>query len=125
MLRATHSSAYNRILDGREKLWWRRRPAGGFSAFGALKTRRRDAGATRPASFIHARGTNQNCRETLRTRPAMNPNPLSYLHEQLADLEAKGLHFRLRVLEGEQKPIAHFDGKEVINLSPNNYPGLH
>jgi glycine C-acetyltransferase len=54
----------------------------------------------------------------------MNPNPLSYLHEQLADLDAKGLHFRLRVLEGEQKPVAHFDGKEVINLSSNNYLGL-
>jgi glycine C-acetyltransferase len=52
------------------------------------------------------------------------PNPLSYLHDQLAELEAKGLHFRLRVLEGEQKPIAHFDGKEVINLSSNNYLGL-
>jgi glycine C-acetyltransferase len=52
------------------------------------------------------------------------PNPLSYLHDQLADLDAKGLHFRLRVLEGEQKPIAHFDGKEVINLSSNNYLGL-
>src|ERR1700674_1684900 len=53
-----------------------------------------------------------------------NQNPLSYLHNQLADLEAKGLHFRLRVLEGEQKPVAHFDGKEVINLSSNNYLGL-
>jgi glycine C-acetyltransferase len=51
-------------------------------------------------------------------------NPLSYLHDQLADLEANGLHFRLRVLEGEQKPIAHFDGKDVINLSSNNYLGL-
>ena len=54
----------------------------------------------------------------------MTPNPLSYLHDQLAELEAKGLHFRLRVLEGEQKSIAHFDGKEVINLSSNNYLGL-
>src|SRR5216683_1246475 len=54
----------------------------------------------------------------------MNPNPLFYLNEQIAELEAKGLHFRLRVLEGEQKPIAHFDGKEVINLSSNNYLGL-
>src|SRR5580693_71926 len=54
----------------------------------------------------------------------MNPNPLSFLHEQLADLEAKGLHFRLRVLEGEQKPVAQFDGKNVINLSSNNYLGL-
>src|SRR3979409_193925 len=53
-----------------------------------------------------------------------NQNPLSYLHDQLADLESKGLHFRLRVLEGEQKPVAHFDGKDVINLSSNNYLGL-
>ncbi|MGB0002330.1 MAG: glycine C-acetyltransferase, partial [Candidatus Acidiferrales bacterium] len=28
------------------------------------------------------------------------------------------------VLEGEQKPVATFDGKEVINLSSNNYLGL-
>lgn len=51
-------------------------------------------------------------------------NPLSFLHEQIADLESKGLHFRLRVLEGEQKPEANFDGKQVINLSSNNYLGL-
>src|ERR1700692_1934737 len=39
-------------------------------------------------------------------------------------METKGLHFRLRVLEGEQKPAAHFDGKDVINLGSNNYLGL-
>jgi len=39
-------------------------------------------------------------------------------------MQAKGLHSRLRVLEGEQLPIADFDGKEVINLSSNNYLGL-
>jgi glycine C-acetyltransferase len=53
-----------------------------------------------------------------------NQNPLSYLHDQLADMQARGMHFRLRVLEGEQKPVANFDGKEVINLSSNNYLGL-
>src|SRR5574337_786242 len=51
-------------------------------------------------------------------------NQLSYMHDQLEDLKAKGLYFRLRVLEGEQKPVANFDGKEVINLSSNNYLGL-
>jgi glycine C-acetyltransferase len=51
-------------------------------------------------------------------------NPLSYLHDELEDLKAKGLYFRLRVLDGEQKPVANFDGKEVINLSSNNYLGL-
>jgi glycine C-acetyltransferase len=28
------------------------------------------------------------------------------------------------VLDGEQKPFAHFDGKDVINLGSNNYLGL-
>ena len=50
--------------------------------------------------------------------------PLAYLHEQLEELKAKGLYFRLRVLESEQKPVASFDGQEVINLSSNNYLGL-
>src|SRR5574337_806309 len=51
-------------------------------------------------------------------------NQLAYLHDQIEDMKAKGLYFRLRVLEGEQRPVATFDGKEVINLSSNNYLGL-
>jgi glycine C-acetyltransferase len=47
-----------------------------------------------------------------------------YLHAALEDLKAKHLYFQLRILEGEQKPIAVIDGKEVINLSSNNYLGL-
>jgi glycine C-acetyltransferase len=49
---------------------------------------------------------------------------LKFLHEALEDLKAKHLYFRLKILEGEQKPVANFDGKEVINLSSNNYLGL-
>jgi glycine C-acetyltransferase len=49
---------------------------------------------------------------------------LSYLHDALEDLKVKHLYFRLHVLEGEQKPVCTFDGKEVINLSSNNYLGL-
>jgi glycine C-acetyltransferase len=49
---------------------------------------------------------------------------LQYLHEAIEDLKAKHLYFNLKILEGEQKPIANFDGKEVINLSSNNYLGL-
>ena len=49
---------------------------------------------------------------------------LHYLHDAIEDLKAKHLYFKLKVLEGEQKPIATFDGKEVINLSSNNYLGL-
>src|SRR6202795_2471267 len=49
---------------------------------------------------------------------------LQFLHDALEDLKSKHLYFRLRVLEGEQKPVATFDSKEVINLSSNNYLGL-
>jgi glycine C-acetyltransferase len=49
---------------------------------------------------------------------------LKYLHDALEDLKARHLYFRLKILEGEQKPVATFDGKEVINLSSNNYLGL-
>lgn len=58
------------------------------------------------------------------TRPEPSRPQLQYLHDALEDLKAKHLHFRMKVLEGEQKPIAIFDGKEVINLSSNNYLGL-
>jgi glycine C-acetyltransferase len=56
---------------------------------------------------------------TTGTRPQ-----LQYLRDALEDLKAKNQYFHLRVLEGEQKPVAVFDGKEVINLSSNNYLGL-
>ena len=49
---------------------------------------------------------------------------LAYLTTALDDLKSRQLYFRLRILEGEQKPLANFDGKEVINLSSNNYLGL-
>ena len=49
---------------------------------------------------------------------------LHYLHDALEDLKSKHLYFHLKVLEGEQKPVAVFNGKEVINLSSNNYLGL-
>jgi glycine C-acetyltransferase len=52
------------------------------------------------------------------------PNPLSYLRDELAEIEAKSFPLRLRVLEGEQKPLARFDGKNVINLGSNNYLGF-
>ena len=55
---------------------------------------------------------------------ATRTDPLSYLGKQLDDLKAKGTYFKLRVLEDEQAPVCHFDGREVINLASNNYLGL-
>jgi glycine C-acetyltransferase len=51
-------------------------------------------------------------------------NPLHYISETLQELRAKGVAPKLRVLEGEQKPVSVFDGCEVINLASNNYLGL-
>jgi glycine C-acetyltransferase len=55
---------------------------------------------------------------------ATKQNPLQYVSETLQDLRAKGVAPKLRVLEGEQKPVCLFDGREVINLASNNYLGL-
>jgi glycine C-acetyltransferase len=51
-------------------------------------------------------------------------NPLQYVSQQLTELREQGVAPKLRVLEGEQKPVCTFDGKEVINLASNNYLGL-
>src|SRR5258708_21100600 len=55
---------------------------------------------------------------------ATKMNPLQYVTDDLKELRAKGVAPRLRVLEGEQKPVCIFDGREVINLASNNYLGL-
>ena len=55
---------------------------------------------------------------------AIKQNPLQYVSETLQGLRAKGVAPKLRVLEGEQKPVCVFDGREVINLASNNYLGL-
>jgi glycine C-acetyltransferase len=55
---------------------------------------------------------------------ATKQNPLQYVSETLQDLRSKGVAPKLRVLEGEQKPVCVFDGREVINLASNNYLGL-
>jgi len=55
---------------------------------------------------------------------ATKRNPLQYVSENLQDLRAKGVAPKLRVLEGEQKPVCPFDGREVVNLASNNYLGL-
>ncbi|MGE5175304.1 MAG: glycine C-acetyltransferase [Hyphomicrobiales bacterium] len=51
-------------------------------------------------------------------------HPLQFLDDTLDELKAAGLYRSLRVLQGEQKAHARFDGRDVINLSSNNYLGL-
>ena len=46
---------------------------------------------------------------------------LQYLTDELSKLREQKLYQKLRILETEQLPVANFDGKEVINLSSNNY----
>ena len=55
---------------------------------------------------------------------ATKQNPLQYVSDTLQDLRTKGVAPKLRILEGEQKPVCIFDGREVINLASNNYLGL-
>ena len=57
-------------------------------------------------------------------RAAPAANPLAFLDDALDQLRAEGLYRRLRVLEGEQAHTSRFDGRDVINLSSNNYLGL-
>ncbi|MBS1814053.1 MAG: glycine C-acetyltransferase [Acidobacteria bacterium] len=51
-------------------------------------------------------------------------NQLTYLTDQLNAMREAGTHFGLRVLDDQQAPVCHYDGKEVINLASNNYLGL-
>jgi glycine C-acetyltransferase len=49
---------------------------------------------------------------------------LAHLTAALDELRARGTHFRLRILDDQQAPVCHYDGKQVINLASNNYLGL-
>jgi len=56
--------------------------------------------------------------------PAGTRPQLQYLHEELDKLREQKLYQKLRILQGEQRPVSTIDGKQVINLSSNNYLGL-
>ena len=43
---------------------------------------------------------------------------------ELRALKEQGVYRTLRILDGEQRPRSIIDGREVINLSSNNYLGL-
>jgi glycine C-acetyltransferase len=57
-------------------------------------------------------------------RPQLARPQLGYLSAALDELRAKGTHFKLRILEDQQAPVCHYDGRQVINLASNNYLGL-
>ena len=53
------------------------------------------------------------------------PRPqLAHLSAALDELRAKGTYFKLRILDDQQAPVCHYDGRKVINLASNNYLGL-
>src|SRR5438128_1945206 len=54
----------------------------------------------------------------------MRADPLSYLSTEVETLKAHGLFRRLRILSDEQKAKTVVDGRQVVNLSSNNYLGL-
>jgi len=63
--------------------------------------------------------------ETTTSKPEQTGRPqLAHLRAVLDDLRERGTYFKLRVLDDEQGPVCHYDGREVINLASNNYLGL-
>jgi glycine C-acetyltransferase len=54
----------------------------------------------------------------------MRNDPLAFLGDELTSLKAQGLYRRLRVLDDQQAARTRVDGREVVNLSSNNYLGL-
>ena len=54
----------------------------------------------------------------------MRTDPLSFLSDELNALKSQGLYRRLRVLDQQQAARTRVDGRDVVNLSSNNYLGL-
>jgi glycine C-acetyltransferase len=65
-----------------------------------------------------------NSPATLFENATSKRSQLAHLSTQLDELRERGTYFRLRVLDDEQAPLCHYDGREVINLASNNYLGL-
>src|SRR5256886_10254344 len=73
-----------------------------------------------PPGLVQVRSANMADAATITSRQ----NPLQFVTDELKELRTKGVAPRLRVLEGEQRAVCVFDGREVINLASNNYLGL-
>lgn len=64
------------------------------------------------------------CFANIQRRILMSKVLDSFLHENLEDLKTKGLYNVIDPLQGANGPIIKINGKELINLSSNNYLGL-
>ena len=51
-------------------------------------------------------------------------NQNNYLQAKVDDLKKEGLYKEFKTVEGPNEAICKIDGKEVINLSSNNYLGF-
>src|SRR5260370_41423452 len=71
-------------------------------------------------SQVHVRSAIMSDTATIKSKQ----KPLQYVTDQLKEMREKGVAPKLRGLEGEQKSVCIFDGREVINLASNNYLGL-
>jgi len=49
---------------------------------------------------------------------------MGFLDEEISKLKSEGRFVKLRILEGPQEPVSVIDGKEVVNLTSNNYLDL-
>jgi glycine C-acetyltransferase len=65
-----------------------------------------------------------DARNSLGLETDMRRDPLGYLAGELEALKEQGLFRRLRILSDEQKATTVVDGRQVVNLSSNNYLGL-
>ncbi|HEV3006561.1 MAG TPA: 8-amino-7-oxononanoate synthase [Pirellulales bacterium] len=54
----------------------------------------------------------------------LRPDPLAWIAEELASLEARDLRRRLRTHDGPQSPLLEFDGRSFVNFGSNDYLGL-
>jgi glycine C-acetyltransferase len=54
----------------------------------------------------------------------MRTDPLAFLGDEVDGLRSQGLYRTLRVVEGAQAARTTVDGRDVVNLSSNNYLGL-
>jgi len=54
----------------------------------------------------------------------MSREKLAFLREEYLNLEAAGLNWKLRTLQGNSAPHCVVDGKKVIMLCSNNYLNL-